>query len=146
MLRKTLKRANVMSFFGKLLPCLIGMEACGSAHFWARKLTEMGHTVKLMAPQFVKPYVKTGLRGRIPRLDGASHERTRSRCLSQRIVSTDLLSQSDEAGGFPAQRRRLPCGELLKKDSAWLTKSAQKRAPGASDRCDTFAVPRAHSK
>jgi transposase len=59
MLRKTLKRANVMSFFGKLLPCLIGMEACGSAHFWARKLTEMGHTVKLMAPQFVKPYVKT---------------------------------------------------------------------------------------
>jgi transposase len=59
MLRKTLKRANVLSFFAKLLPCLIGMEACGSAHFWARKLTEMGHTVKLMAPQFVKPYVKT---------------------------------------------------------------------------------------
>jgi transposase len=58
-LRKTLKRAEVVSFFAKLVPCLIGMEACGSAHFWARKLSELGHTVKLMAPQFVKPYVKT---------------------------------------------------------------------------------------
>jgi transposase len=58
-LRKTLRRAEVMSFFAKLRPCLIGMEACGSAHFWARKLSELGHTVKLMAPQFVKPYVKT---------------------------------------------------------------------------------------
>jgi transposase len=58
-LRKALKRAELMNFFAKLLPCLIGMEACGSAHFWARELTELGHTVKLMAPQFVKPYVKT---------------------------------------------------------------------------------------
>jgi transposase len=58
-LRKTLKRSDMMNFFAKLLPCLIGMEACGSAHFWARKLAELGHTVKLMAPQFVKPYVKT---------------------------------------------------------------------------------------
>lgn len=58
-LRKTLKRAEVMSFFARLTPCVIGMEACGSAHFWARKLSELGHTVKLMAPQFVKPYVKT---------------------------------------------------------------------------------------
>ena len=57
-LRKTLKRAEVVNFFAKLRPCLIGMEACGSAHFWARKLSELGHTVKLMAPQFVKPYVK----------------------------------------------------------------------------------------
>jgi transposase len=57
-LRKQLKRAQVMGFFANLPPCLIGMEACASAHFWARKLTELGHTVKLMAPQFVKPYVK----------------------------------------------------------------------------------------
>jgi transposase len=58
-LRKALKRAEVVSFFAKLLPCLVGMEACGSAHFWARKLSALGHTVKLMAPQFVKPYVKS---------------------------------------------------------------------------------------
>jgi transposase len=58
-LRKQLKRAQMMTFFVKLPPCLIGMEACGGAHFWARKLLDLGHTVKLMAPQFVKPYVKT---------------------------------------------------------------------------------------
>jgi transposase len=58
-LKKPLKRAQVLPFFANLTPCLIGMEACGSAHFWARKLEALGHTVKLMAPQFVKPYVKT---------------------------------------------------------------------------------------
>ncbi|UVW29394.1 IS110 family transposase [Massilia sp. H6] len=58
-LRKQVKRDQMASFFANLQPCLIGMEACGSAHFWARKLEAMGHTVKLMAPQFVKPYVKT---------------------------------------------------------------------------------------
>jgi transposase len=57
--RKQLKRPQVIAFFTQLPPCLIGMEACGSAHFWARKLTALGHTVKLIAPQFVKPYVKT---------------------------------------------------------------------------------------
>ena len=56
---KQLQRKQVLKFFTRLPPCLIGMEACGSAHFWARKLEELGHTVKLMAPQFVKPYVKT---------------------------------------------------------------------------------------
>ncbi len=58
-LRKQLKRKDVVKFFANLECCLIGMEACGSAHYWARKLTELGHTVRLMAPQFVKPYVKT---------------------------------------------------------------------------------------
>jgi transposase len=58
-LRKQLKRKDVPGFFTNLEPCLIGMEACGSAHYWARKLTTLGHTVRLMAPQFVKPYVKT---------------------------------------------------------------------------------------
>ena len=59
MLKKQLKRAQMVPFFINLPPCLIGMEACGSAHHWARKLQAMGHTVRLMAPQFVKPYVKT---------------------------------------------------------------------------------------
>ena len=57
--RKQLKRAQVLPFFGNLVACRIGMEACGSAHYWARKLEKLGHSVKLMAPQFVKPYVKT---------------------------------------------------------------------------------------
>ncbi len=56
---RRLKRGQVLQFFTQITPCLIGMEACGGAHYWARKLQGLGHTVKLMAPQFVKPYVKT---------------------------------------------------------------------------------------
>ena len=58
-LRKQLKRKDMLSFFANLQPCLIGMEACGSAHHWARELTKFGHAVRLISPQFVKPYVKT---------------------------------------------------------------------------------------
>src|SRR3954469_24397984 len=58
-LRRALKRTDVLKLFVNLRPCVVGLEACGSAHYWARKLTQLGHTVKLMAPQFVKPYVKT---------------------------------------------------------------------------------------
>ena len=54
-----LKRGQVLEYFGNLERCLVGLEACASAHYWARQLQAMGHIVKLMAPQFVKPYVKT---------------------------------------------------------------------------------------
>jgi transposase len=58
-LRNQLRRAQVAVFFSNLPPCVIGMEACASAHHWSRTLQRFGHTVRLMAPQFVKPYVKT---------------------------------------------------------------------------------------
>jgi len=58
--RKQLRRSQMLGYFGKLEPCLIGMEACSSAHYWARELSKLGHDVRLMAPQFVKPYVKSG--------------------------------------------------------------------------------------
>jgi len=58
-LMKQLKRDRVASFFANLPSCLVGMEACGSAHYWARQLEKLGHSVRLIAPQFVKPYVKT---------------------------------------------------------------------------------------
>jgi transposase len=58
-LRKQLRRTQMLDYFKKLPTCLIGMEACSSAHYWARELQKQGHTVKLMAPQFVKPYVKS---------------------------------------------------------------------------------------
>ena len=58
-LRKQLRRSEMARFFANLDPCLVGMEACSSSHHWAIKLGEFGHTVKLMSPQFVKPYVKT---------------------------------------------------------------------------------------
>jgi transposase len=57
-MRRKLKRSEVVSFFAKLPPTVIGIEACGAAHYWARVLTELGHQVKIMAPQLVKPYVK----------------------------------------------------------------------------------------
>jgi len=58
-LRKQLRRDQLVVFFANLSPCLIGMEACSGAHHWARKLQALGHAVKLIAPQFVKPYVKS---------------------------------------------------------------------------------------
>lgn len=56
--RRQLKRAQVRPFFEKLPPCLVGMEACATAHHWARQLIALGHWVKLMPPHYVKPYVK----------------------------------------------------------------------------------------
>jgi transposase len=58
-LRKRIPRSALMPFIAQLPPVVIGMEACGGAHYWARRFREHGHSVKLMAPQFVKPYVKT---------------------------------------------------------------------------------------
>jgi transposase len=56
--RRQLKRRYVLAFFEKLPPCLVGLEACASSHHWSRALEAFGHTVKLMPPAYVKPYVK----------------------------------------------------------------------------------------
>jgi len=58
-LRKTLRRDAVAQFFAELEPCVVGMEACCGSHYWARVLTDLGHEVRLISPQFVKPYVKS---------------------------------------------------------------------------------------
>uniref|UniRef100_UPI00313BB0F6 IS110 family transposase n=1 Tax=Rickettsia endosymbiont of Urophora cardui TaxID=3066265 RepID=UPI00313BB0F6 len=58
-LKKKLMRDQVLTFMANLPQCLVGMEACGGSSYWAREITKLGHEVKLMAPQFVKPYVKT---------------------------------------------------------------------------------------
>ena len=58
-IKKRLARQKVLPFVAQLSPCLIGMEASGSAHYWAREFSRLGHTVKLMPPQFVKPYVQS---------------------------------------------------------------------------------------
>ncbi len=58
--RRALRRRQVIPFFAKLDPCLIGIEACGTSHHWARELIGLGHEVKLMPPNYVKPYVKRG--------------------------------------------------------------------------------------
>ena len=57
-IRRQLKRRYVLAFFEKLPPCLVGIEACASSHYWSRELQALGHTVRLMPPAYVKPYVK----------------------------------------------------------------------------------------
>jgi transposase len=57
-IRRQLKRRYVLAFFAKLPPCLVGIEACASSHHWSRELKALGHTVRLMPPAYVKPYVK----------------------------------------------------------------------------------------
>jgi len=57
-IRRQLKRRYVLPFFQKLPPCLVGIEACASSHYWSRELQTLGHTVRLMPPAYVKPYVK----------------------------------------------------------------------------------------
>jgi transposase len=67
-IRKQLTRGKIRAFIAQLSPCLIGMEACASAHYWAREFSQFGHTVRLMAPQFVRPYRKN------PKNDGNDAE------------------------------------------------------------------------
>jgi len=84
-LRKKLRRAQVLEFFAKLPPCLVGMEACASAHHWARELQALGHEVRLIPLQFVKPFVKTNKvtvtvnlipaqTARVPKVSATGHE------------------------------------------------------------------------
>lgn len=59
-IRKALRRSQMLPFFEKLPPCMVGAEACGTSHHWARELTKLGHEVRLMPAAYVKPYVKRG--------------------------------------------------------------------------------------
>jgi len=58
LIRRKLKRRYLLAFFEKLQPCLVGIEACATSHHWSRELRTLGHTVRLMPPAYVKPYVK----------------------------------------------------------------------------------------
>ena len=70
-LRRQLKRRYVLAFFQKLPPCLVGIEACASSHYWSRELQTLGHTVRLIPPAYVKPYVKRHKRNET-RMSGSS--------------------------------------------------------------------------
>ena len=58
--KRQLRRADVLRFFEKQPPCLVGLEACGGAHYWAREIVALGHDVRLIPPAYVKPFVKRG--------------------------------------------------------------------------------------
>jgi transposase len=91
LLRKRLSRAKLIEFMSNLAPCLIGIEACGSAHYWARTFKGMGHTVKMMAPQFVKPYIKSN-KNDMRDAEGISEAVTRP---TMRFVPIKTIEQQD---------------------------------------------------
>src|SRR6266542_7029148 len=90
-LRKRLSRHDLRPFLAKLPPVRIGIEACGGAHYWARRFREHGHEVKRMAPQFVKPYVKSN-KNAMRDAEGMSEAVTRP---TMRFVPTKELDQQD---------------------------------------------------
>src|SRR5947209_13456553 len=84
-LKRKLARGKVLEFFATLPACLVGLEACGAAHYWARELAKLGHTVRLMAPQYMRRDLEAHSRIRVNgagRRD-AGHAR-RSRCMEAR--------------------------------------------------------------
>lgn len=90
-LRKRLGRSQLKEYMANMSPCLVGIEACGGAHYWARLFTSMGHTVKMMAPQFVKPYIKSN-KNDAKDAEGIAEAVTRP---TMRFVPIKTLEQQD---------------------------------------------------
>src|SRR3954462_4101977 len=132
-LRRRLAREKVREFFANLPPCLVGLEACGAAHYWARELAKLGHTVRLMPPQYVRPYVKTnkhdaadacceavrrpGMRF-VPVKEESQQallmlHRVREQLLKQRTATVNALRAHLAEFGIVAARRRAGLRELL---------------------------------
>jgi transposase len=91
LMRKTLSRLKFMEFLSNLNPCIIGMEACGGSHHWARVCQSKGHEVRMMSPQFVKPYVKSN------KSDRNDAEAIAEACMrpSMRFVAVKTTEQQD---------------------------------------------------
>ena len=87
-LRRQIKRRYVLAFFQKLPPCLVGIEACASAHHWSRQLQALGHTVRLMPPAYVTPYVK---RHKNDAIDAEARCSVRQLCCSRVLVATNRI-------------------------------------------------------
>lgn len=85
-LRRKLRRGQVLEFFSRLPPALVALEACGASHYWARELQSLGHEVAMIPPQYVKPYVQRGKSDWTPRQFArrqAGRSCARTLCLSR---------------------------------------------------------------
>jgi transposase len=99
--RRTLRRSQVLEFFGKLEPCLVGLEACASSHFWANAIGQLGHTVKMMPPAYVKAYVKRN------KTDAADAEAICEAVTRPTMRFVPMKSSSELAAGMVLKTRQL---------------------------------------
>ena len=122
-IRKKVSRAKVLEIFSSLLPCLVGIEACPTAHHWSRKLQALGHTVRLMPPSYVKAYVK---RSKNDANDAAAICEAVTRP-SMRFVPTKSVQQQS---ALMLHRSR----QLLVRQRTMLSNAIRERSVG--DQCD----------
>ncbi len=99
--RRALRRSQVLEFFRHIEPCLVGMEACGSAHYWANVIGEFGHTVRLMPPAYVKPYVKRN------KTDAANAEAICEAVTRPTMRFVPVKSPEEQAAGMVLKTREL---------------------------------------
>lgn len=99
--RRTLRRSQVLEFFRHIEPCLVGIEACGSAHYWANAISELGHTVRLMPPAYVKPYVKRN------KTDAADAEAICEAVTRPTMRFVPVKSPEEQAAGMILKTREL---------------------------------------
>ncbi|MEM8622728.1 MAG: IS110 family transposase [Pseudomonadota bacterium] len=145
MLRKRLRREAVAQFFADTPPCLAGMQACSGAHYWAKVLSELGHEVRLMSPQFVAPYVKSNKSDRndaeaiceavsrpsmrfVPRKSAEQLTLQAVRRIRQRLVS-DRTRLVNQIHGLFAED-----GVVIARDISRLRRAHGEIANGADDR------------
>lgn len=101
-LGRRLRRGQVLGFFARLAPCVVGMEACASAHYWARELAALGHEVRLVPPSYVKPFVKRGRKN-----DAADAAAICRAMASPGMCFVPVKSAEDQAGLMLHRSRRL---------------------------------------
>src|SRR5215208_3798330 len=111
-LRRQLRRAGVEAFFKTLPPCIVGMEACASAHHWARRISALGHTVRLIAPAKVKPYVQRGKKNDEQQAVLMLH-RTRDLLVRQRTMLVNAIRAHLAEFGIVAAQGRRKVKELI---------------------------------
>ena len=128
--RRALRRAQVIPFFAKLPSCLIGMEACGTSHHWARELVALGHEVRLMPPAYVKPYVKRGKTdaGDAEAICEAVLVRPCASCRSSRLSSSG-------AGAAPDARSPRSAAHAARQHDPWASCRVRHRPPRGHHAC-----------
>lgn len=116
---RPLRRAQVLAFFQRLPPCLVGIEACASSHHWARELSNLGHTVRLMPPMYVKPYVKRG------KSDAVDAEAICEAVTRPTMRFVEIKSEELDAGAIDQKVQRAIGAKIPDLDGQGLLSAAQ---------------------